>query len=201
MTVSAECSDGATAFPIDTETAVRFMRAAMAEARKCVESEDVPVGAVAVLGEGIIASGRNRREGWHDPTAHAEILALREASLHLGSWRLNEVILFCTLEPCVMCAGAMIQSRLGGLVFGASDPKAGAAGSVVDVFAEPRWNHRVPHTGGVLAAECGDLLTQFFACARQRNAGEDSHRAVAGEPRSTRGEMAELVESARLEIE
>jgi len=139
------------------------MAAALAEAGRCGETGDVPVGAVAVLEGKIIARGHNRREGDRDPTAHAEILALRRAGQYLDSWRLNDVTLYCTLEPCAMCAGAMIQSRLGTLVFGASDAKAGAGGSVLDLFAEPRWNHRVNVTGGVLKADCEAQLTGFFA--------------------------------------
>ena len=143
------------------------MREALAEARRCLSAGDVPIGAVAVRGEEIIARGRNRREELNDPTAHAELIALREAGLHLGSWRLSDVTLFCTLEPCAMCAGAMIQSRLGTLVFGAYDPKAGAAGSVIDLFECPDWNHQVGRRGGVLIAECEQLLSGFFADKRR----------------------------------
>lgn len=146
------------------------MREALEEARQCAATGDVPVGAVATVGREIIARGRNRREERNDPTAHAELIALRGAGLHLGSWRLNDVTLFCTLEPCLMCAGAMIQSRLGTLVFGAYDAKMGAAGSVVDAFDRPEWNHRVACRGGVLLADCEALLTAFFAQVRRQSA-------------------------------
>jgi len=150
------------------------MREALAEARRCMSAGDVPVGAVAVVGEEIVARGRNRREELNDPTAHAEVSALREAGLHLGSWRLNDVTLFCTLEPCAMCAGAMIQSRLGTLVFGAYDQKAGAAGSVIDLLRGPDWNHQVGRRGGVLIVECEELLSGFFADKRQSAWAEEA---------------------------
>ena len=142
------------------------MTCALDEARRALEHDDVPVGAV-VLREGhIIASRHNERELQADPIAHAEILALRDAARSLGRWRLDDCTLVVTLEPCVMCAGAIVNARVGSLVFGASDPKAGAVGSLYDVPGDARLNHRPPVTRDVLAAECGELLRDFFAARR-----------------------------------
>jgi tRNA(adenine34) deaminase len=125
---------------------------------------DVPVGAVIIDQAGnVLAAAGNEREVRHDPTAHAEILALREASRRLRSWRLTGLTLVVTLEPCTMCAGAMVLARVARLIFGAFDPKAGAVSSIFDVVRDPRLNHRVEVRGGVLEAECGALLTEFFA--------------------------------------
>jgi tRNA(adenine34) deaminase len=145
---------------------VTWMRHALDEARRATEHGDVPVGAVAVLDGAIIARAHNRREIDGDPTAHAELLAIREASRVIGHWRLEGVTLYCTLEPCAMCAGAMILARLPRLVVGAPDPKAGAGGSVMDLLAHPALNHRVEVTSGVLADEAADLLVRFFARLR-----------------------------------
>jgi len=145
---------------------VTRMRHALDEARRATEHGDVPVGAVAVLDGAIIARAHNRREIDGDPTAHAEMLAIREASRVIGHWRLEGVTLYCTLEPCAMCAGAMILARLPRLVVGAPDPKAGAGGSVMDLLAHPALNHRVEVTSGVLADEAADLLVRFFARLR-----------------------------------
>ncbi len=142
------------------------MREALAEAALAPAHGDVPVGAVAVLDGTVIGRGHNRREADADPTAHAEMLALREAARVLGSWRLAGVTLYCTLEPCPMCAGAMVVARLSRLVYGADDPKAGAAGSVVELLRDPRFNHRVAVTRGVLAEEAQALLERFFASLR-----------------------------------
>ena len=128
---------------------------------------EVPVGAVIVQEGEIVATGFNRREIDQDPTAHAEIIAIREASSKLRSWRLNHTTLYVTLEPCAMCAGAMIQSRISRLVFGTFDPKAGACGSIGDVLSEPRLNHRVKVHSGVLAGECRAILQNFFQELRQ----------------------------------
>src|SRR5438128_7856496 len=130
----------------------RMMREAIAEARRCFESGDVPVGAVVARGGEVLQSSGNARERLQDPTAHAEILALRAASVALGSWRLDGCTLFVTLEPCAMCAGALVLARIDGLVFGAADPKAGFAGSLGDLVRDPRLNHRVEVRSGVLAA-------------------------------------------------
>lgn len=141
---------------------------AIERARAALATDDVPVGAVVLGPDGeVIATGANRREADGDPTAHAEILALREASQALGQWRLEGCTLAVTLEPCTMCAGAMVLARLPRLVFGAFDPKAGAAGSVTDVVRDPRLNHCVEVTGGVRETECGDLLREFFRRRRR----------------------------------
>ncbi len=142
------------------------MREALAEAALASAHGDVPVGAVAVLDDTIIGRGHNRKEADADPTAHAEMLALRGAAHALGSWRLAGVTLYCTLEPCPMCAGAMVLARLSRLVYGADDPKAGAAGSVVELLRDPRFNHRVAVTRGVLAEEAQALLERFFTSLR-----------------------------------
>lgn len=143
-----------------------WMQLALDEARRAAEHGDVPIGAVAVRHGDVIGRGRNRREIDGDPTAHAELLAIREASHRIGHWRLEEVTLYCTLEPCAMCAGAMVLARLPRLVYGASDPKAGAGGSVIDLLNHPRLNHRVEVTGGVLADDSAALIRDFFAALR-----------------------------------
>jgi len=142
------------------------MRLALAQAHRATEHGDTPVGAVVVRGGEPIATGRNERELRGDPTAHAEMIALREAARVSGNWRVLDSTLYVTLEPCAMCAGAIVLARVPRVVFGARDPKAGAAGSVLDVLAEPRLNHRPLVEGGVLAGECGDLLRAFFAARR-----------------------------------
>jgi tRNA(adenine34) deaminase len=145
----------------------RFIRIALAEAAEAGALGDVPIGAVVVREGRIIARGRNRREADRDPTAHAELLALREAARHVGGWRLSGCTLYVTLEPCPMCAGALIQARVDRLVYGAPDPKAGAAGGVVDLLRDVRFNHAVAVTGGVCGGECGDLLRRFFSALRR----------------------------------
>jgi len=149
------------------------MRAALREARASGEADEVPIGSVIVHDGVIIGRGHNQVEALHDATAHAEIVAIGAASDALQSWRLIDCTLYVTLEPCAMCAGAMVLSRLTRLVYGAVDPKAGACGSVLDVIHEPRLNHRVQVTAGILAPECGELLTSFFA-RRRRRAGEQA---------------------------
>jgi tRNA(adenine34) deaminase len=143
-----------------------FMRLALREAVRASEHDDVPIGAVVVRGGEVIGSGHNERELRADPTAHAEMIALREAARTLGSWRVLESVMYVTLEPCAMCAGAIVLSRLPRLVFGANDPKAGAAGSVLDLLDEPRLNHRPQVESGLLAEECANLLRSFFAPRR-----------------------------------
>src|SRR6187397_2430909 len=143
-----------------------FMRLALREAERALEHDDVPIGAVLVHEGEVVAAARNERELRGDPTAHAEVLALREASARLGTWRLLDTVLYVTLEPCAMCAGAIVLGRVPRVVYGTVDPKAGAAGSVLDVLAEPRLNHRPEVTGGVLAPECSALLVEFFASRR-----------------------------------
>ncbi len=143
-----------------------FMRLALAEAERALGHDDVPVGAVIVHEGEVIGAGRNERELREDPTAHAEMIAIRQAAAALGSWRLLGATLYVTLEPCAMCAGAIVLGRIPRVVYGATDPKAGAAGSVLDILAEPRLNHRPEVTGGVLAAECAELLLAFFRSRR-----------------------------------
>ncbi|MDR9786519.1 MAG: tRNA adenosine(34) deaminase TadA [Peptococcaceae bacterium MAG4] len=147
---------------------------------------EVPIGAVVVLDGEIIGRGHNLREALKDSTAHAEILALREAARKIGDWRLNGATLYSTIEPCPMCAGALVQFRVKTLVYGAADPKAGAVDSVIDVVRQPRFNHQVEVVAGVLEEECRQIIQRFFRALREKKA---------------HGEMAELVEGARLEIE
>ncbi len=142
------------------------MDLALAEAAEAIGHGDVPVGAVAVADGRVVASRHNEREASGDPTAHAEILALRDAARALGTWRLSDVTLVVTLEPCPMCAGALVAARTGRLVFGAADPKAGACGSLYQLCCDPRLNHELPVTAGVRARESGLLLAQFFARLR-----------------------------------
>ena len=151
---------------VSTPTHEQMMALALERARKAECHGDVPIGAVIARdGEPLAAAG-NERELRADPTAHAEILAIRTAAGALGGWRLAGTTLYVTLEPCAMCAGAIVLARIPAVVFGASDPKAGAAGSVLDVLAEPALNHRPEVTGGVLEAECAALLSGFFSARR-----------------------------------
>jgi tRNA(adenine34) deaminase len=143
-----------------------YMRLALREAERALEHDDVPIGAVIVHEGEVIAAARNERELRRDPTAHAEMLALREASQRLESWRLLDTVLYVTLEPCAMCAGAIVLGRVPRVVYAADDPKAGAAGSVLNVLAEPRLNHRPAVAGGLLAQEAAELLRAFFASRR-----------------------------------
>ena len=145
-----------------------FMTLALDLAREAGALGEVPVGAVVVLEGEVVGRGFNRPIDRHDPSAHAEITALRDAASRLGNYRLPGCSLYVTLEPCVMCAGAIMHARLARVVFGARDPKTGAAGSVVDLFAETRLNHHATISGGVLADECGGLLSSFFAARRGR---------------------------------
>ncbi len=145
---------------------IAFMHDALAQARAARDAGEVPVGAVLVRGDQVIAAGANRPIASHDPTAHAEIEVLRAAGRSLQSYRLADTTLYVTLEPCVMCAAAMVHARVRRLVFGAWDPRAGGAGSITDVFALPGLNHRVDVFGGVLMDECAQLLQEFFAQRR-----------------------------------
>jgi tRNA(adenine34) deaminase len=147
-----------------------FMTAALELARQAGAAGEVPVGAVLVVAGEIVGRGFNQPIGRHDPTAHAEIMALRDAAGNAGNYRLPGSTLYVTLEPCIMCAGAIMHARVARVVFGARDPKTGAAGSVVDLFAETRLNHHADIVGGVLADECGALLSSFFAARRRRTA-------------------------------
>ncbi len=143
-----------------------FMRLAIREAERALDHDDVPIGAVVVREGEVIGAGHNERELRQDPTAHAEMLALREAATAVGSWRVLDSVLYVTLEPCAMCAGAIVLARVPRVVYGTVDPKAGAAGSVLDVLAQPRLNHRPEVSAGLLAAECAALLTDFFGSRR-----------------------------------
>ncbi|MGI4848531.1 MAG: tRNA adenosine(34) deaminase TadA [Janthinobacterium lividum] len=148
------------------DTDARFMRLAMDQARLAAASGEVPVGAVLVHDGRVVASGFNQPIGLHDPTAHAEIMALRAAGAVMGNYRLPDCVLYVTLEPCVMCAGAMMHARLARIVYGTADPKTGACGSVLDLFAETRLNHHARVEGGLLAGECAQVLKDFFSGRR-----------------------------------
>ena len=139
-----------------------WMRETLAEARKALDHNDVPIGAIAVYQGEIIGRGHNIRELDGDPTGHAEMIALRQAARHIGHWRLDDVTLYCTLEPCCMCAGAMVLARLPRLVYAAIDPKAGCGGSVMDVLRHPQLNHTVTVDVGLMADEASKLLRDFF---------------------------------------
>ena len=143
-----------------------WMDRAITQAKLARAVGDVPVGAVVLHGDRVVGRGHNERERRQDPTAHAELLALQQAAAALGSWRLLDTALYVTLEPCAMCAGAIVLGRVPLVVYGTPDPKAGAAGSVLDVLAEPRLNHRPEVAGGVLAQECAALLVEFFRSRR-----------------------------------
>jgi tRNA(adenine34) deaminase len=142
------------------------MRLALREASRALEHDDIPVGAIVVHDGEVIGAGHNERELREDPTAHAEMIALRAAAQAVGSWRVLDSVLYVTLEPCAMCAGAIVLARVPRVVFGTTDPKAGAAGSVLDVLAEPRLNHRPQVQSGLLAEESADMLRAFFASRR-----------------------------------
>ena len=143
-----------------------WMRHALMLAQRAQAEGEVPVGAVLVKDREIIGEGWNRPIATHDPSAHAEMMALRSAAKKIGNYRLTDTTLYVTLEPCIMCAGAITHARVSRLVFGAADPKAGAVHSVYDVIANPKLNHRVEWTGGILDAECSDVLRQFFRARR-----------------------------------
>jgi tRNA(adenine34) deaminase len=143
-----------------------FMRLALREAEQALEHDDVPVGAVLVYAGEVIGAGHNERELRADPTAHAEMIAIREGARAVGSWRLLDTVLYVTLEPCAMCAGAIVLARIPRVVYGAVDPKAGAAGLVFDILADSRLNHRPDVAGGLLEEECGELLRAFFRSRR-----------------------------------
>jgi tRNA(adenine34) deaminase len=145
----------------------RWMRVALDEARAAADEDEVPVGAVIVAAGRVIASAHNQREQLADPTAHAEMIALTQAAAALGSWRLEQCTLYVTLEPCPMCAGAILQARVPVVIWGAADPKAGAVESLYRLFEDQRLNHRVQHTGHVMAEECGRILSDFFRQKRK----------------------------------
>jgi tRNA(adenine34) deaminase len=160
-----------------------LMRIALREAKAAAAHDDVPIGAVVARGGEPLAAAGNERELRGDPTAHAEVLAIRESARLLGGWRLAGCTLYVTLEPCAMCAGAIILARLDRVVYGADDPKGGAAGGILDVLSEPRLNHRPEVTAGVLAAESAALLRDFFAARRQPQA----RGSAASSPESSTG--------------
>jgi tRNA(adenine34) deaminase len=165
---------------ISCERDRQFMQLALEQARIASAVGEVPVGAAAVAAGRIVGTGCNRKETTGDPTAHAEMVALREAAAELGRWRLSDVTLYVTLEPCVMCAGAMVQSRLARLVFGTPDPKGGACGSEYHILQDFRLNHRVNVTGGVLQEEAASLLREFFATRRAPGIGPSRGLGRAG---------------------
>jgi len=144
------------------------MSLALAEARKAARAAEMPIGAVVVVNGQVVAAAHNMREAWQDPTAHAELIALREASARLGKWRLSDATLYVTLEPCLMCAGAMVLARISRVVYGCRDEKAGALGSVYDVGRDGMLNHTYSITAGVLEEECRNVLQQFFKALRLR---------------------------------
>jgi Cytosine/adenosine deaminases len=152
-----------------SEDDVRFMREAIEEARKAASLREVPIGAVIVRNGEIIGRGHNLRETMRDPTAHAEILAIRQASERLNAWRLLDCTLYVTLEPCPMCAGAILQSRIARVVYGTDDPKAGCAGTLMNLLQDKRFNHRAEVTSDVLRSECSEMLTGFFRALRNRS--------------------------------
>jgi len=156
---------------VDLERDVEFMRAALAIARQGLERDEVPVGAVVVMDDEVIGAGYNQPIGTHDPTAHAEIVAMRAAAARLGNYRLSGATLYVTIEPCMMCVGAMVHARLARLVYGASEPKAGAVESTQRAHEHPALNHRIEVTGGVLAEECRDVMQAFFKSRRQEAEG------------------------------
>jgi len=168
---------------LQRETDERFMGLALAEARRAAEEGEVPIGAVVAFEGKVIASAHNRREQDEDPSAHAEFIAMREASRVLGRWRLTGCTVYVTLEPCLMCAGLMVNARVDACVFGAKDPKGGAVGTLFDVSADPRLNHAFEVRPGVLEEECADVLRTFF---RKRRAQARLARAAA----QTAGEEA-----------
>jgi tRNA(adenine34) deaminase len=160
-----------------TQDDERWMREALRQARAALEHDEVPVGCVIVHDGHVVGRAHNQREMLEDPTAHAEMIAITQAAEALGSWRLLGCTLYVTLEPCVMCTGAMILGRIDRLVYGATDPKAGAVESVLRILEEPRLNHRVPATGGVMAEECGAILSEFFRGKRAGGRTDDDGEA------------------------
>jgi len=156
----------------------QWMKEAIAEAKKAERLGEVPIGAVVVKEGVIIGRGHNLRETQHNPVSHAEIIAIQQASQALNAWRLLDCTLYVTLEPCPMCAGAIVQSRIKRVVYGTSDPKAGCAGTLMNLLQEPRFNHETELTGHVLQTECANLLTEFFRELRMRRKNEQSNRTL-----------------------
>ncbi|ASV99105.1 tRNA adenosine(34) deaminase TadA [Paraburkholderia aromaticivorans] len=195
VTANAEAAPGGPcASPVVSERDRRFMALAQAAAEEARAAGEVPVGAVLVRGDEVIAKGFNHPIGAHDPSAHAEMAALRAAALAVQNYRLPGCELYVTLEPCLMCAGAIMHARIARVVFGARDPKTGACGSVVDAFANPQLNHHTTVTGGVLESECGAALKSFFAERRRASrAARASARAEAGSDPGSEPGPAEVV--------
>lgn len=154
----------------------KYMKEALREAKKAEQLGEVPIGAVVVKDGQIVGRGYNRRELDNDPTAHAEMIAIREASERLGSWRLNDCELYVTLEPCPMCAGAIVQARIDTVVYGTEDPKAGAAGTLLNLLQDERFNHQTNMISGVMKEECSTILTSFFRVLRQRKKEQKQNR-------------------------
>lgn len=154
----------------DHRTDERYMQLALREAMAAFDADEVPIGCVVVRNRAVIGRGCNQRETLHDPTAHAEMIAITSAASAVGDWRLDDCTLYVTLEPCTMCAGAIVLARIPRVVFGASDPKGGACGTLYNILDDARLNHRAEVIGGVLADECGQILTQFFG--QQRSLGK-----------------------------
>jgi tRNA(adenine34) deaminase len=175
------------------KTDENFMRLALAEAEKAAACGETPVGAVLIMDGEVVAASHNMRETWQDPTAHAETIALREASVKLSTWRLSDATLYVTLEPCLMCAGALVLARVSRLVYGCRDPKAGALGSVYDVVRDGRLNHVYRITPGILEAECREVLTTFFTKLRSKSQESD---AVGSLRLAKHGEVAERLKAA-----
>ena len=162
--------------PSASEIDAGFMDEALALARQAGAEGEVPIGAVVVVDGQVVGAGRNARERLQDPTAHAEVIALQDAARRLGRWRLSGATVYATLEPCPMCAGALVNARVARLVYGVEDPKAGATGTLFDIARDPRLNHRLEVAGGVRAKECADLLTSFFRGARAKAARRGSKK-------------------------
>ena len=154
-------------------SSIEYMREALKEARKALEFDEIPVGALVVKDDEIIGRGFNRRDTDNSPFAHAELIAIQKAAEKLGSWRLDGCTLYVTLEPCPMCAGAIVQCRLKAVVYGADDPKAGAAGSLYNIPSDPRFAHSCKVTGGILENECKALLSDFFKKRRAKQKNQD----------------------------
>ncbi|WP_340373629.1 tRNA adenosine(34) deaminase TadA [Peribacillus sp. FSL E2-0218] len=160
---------------------VYYMNLALEEAKKAQSLNEVPIGALIVINDQVISTGHNLRETEQNATAHAELLAINEACRAAGSWRLEDATLYVTLEPCPMCAGAILQSRIRRVVFGAHDPKAGCAGTFMDLLQDERFNHQCQVTSGVLAEECGGILTAFFKELRNRKKAIKKEKALKSE--------------------
>ena len=164
-----------------TKTDEQYMKIALEEAKKAEEKGEVPIGAVIVIGDEIVAAAHNIRESTQNAVTHAEVLAIQEACRKMGTWRLEGAQLFVTLEPCPMCSGAIILSRIERVVYGASDPKAGCAGTLMNLLQDSRFNHQSEIAGGVLGDECGEMLSAFFRALRDKKKAEKQRRNLSTE--------------------